>query len=140
MVRNAMIAVSACLYLALSVWLVAKQGQVYRDGLRRDRQPAVAAEQPTTPQPESKAVAPTQAAAAPAIAAARPESANAAATTALPVTKKTEDHPQMPQVASPSPPKTAASKVAVPALINPPRNRRCLQILSLATRSGLNQK
>ena len=32
MPRNAIIAVSAVLYVALSVWLVGKQGQAYRDG------------------------------------------------------------------------------------------------------------
>jgi hypothetical protein len=52
MPRNAIIALSAVLYVALSVWLVGKQGQAYREGLRRDQsivaQPAKSAQ----PQPD----------------------------------------------------------------------------------------
>ncbi len=54
MVRYSIIAVSALFYLALSVWLVGKQGQAYRDGLRRDRVATAKGEKPAAPEPEVK--------------------------------------------------------------------------------------
>ena len=50
MLRNAIIGLSALLYVALSVWLVGKQGQAYREGLRRDR--LIAAQPSTSAQPK----------------------------------------------------------------------------------------
>ena len=47
MLRHAVIAFLGCLYVALSVWIVGKQGQTYREGLRSDRLAAGAAEKPS---------------------------------------------------------------------------------------------
>jgi hypothetical protein len=51
MPRNAIIALSAVLYVALSVWLVGKQGQAYRDGLQSDRSAVAQAAKTEQPQP-----------------------------------------------------------------------------------------
>jgi Peptidase family M48 len=61
MPRWSLFAVVGCLYVALSVWIVAKQGQAYRDGLRDTRLAAGHAEKPTPPPVESQPVAPTAA-------------------------------------------------------------------------------
>jgi hypothetical protein len=58
MLRNAIIAVSACVYIGLSAWLVGRQGQAYREGLRHDRP---AAEQAAKPQELPKHDAPNEA-------------------------------------------------------------------------------
>jgi hypothetical protein len=66
MPRWSLFAVVGCLYVALSVWIVGKQGQAYRDGLRDIRLAAnhtekpspplaVAVPEPRTHQPESAA-------------------------------------------------------------------------------------
>jgi Peptidase family M48 len=60
MPRNVIIGLSAVFYVALSVWLVGKQGQAYREGLRSDRSavaPLAKSEQPQ-PSPTSNATAP----------------------------------------------------------------------------------
>jgi hypothetical protein len=54
MPRNAIIAISALACVALSVWLVGKQGQAYRDGLARDRSAVAQAEKSTRAQPDQK--------------------------------------------------------------------------------------
>jgi hypothetical protein len=54
MPRNAIIAVSACLYVALSIWLVGRQGQAFREGLRSERSAVGKAEQPALLEPEPK--------------------------------------------------------------------------------------
>jgi Peptidase family M48 len=77
MIRHAIIAISACLYLAISVWLVSKQGQAYREELRRDKLAAARDEKPAAPQPELKNEAP--AAAAPETVASQSETPPAAA-------------------------------------------------------------
>jgi hypothetical protein len=77
MVRHAVIATFAGLYLALSVWLVRTQGQAYRESLRRDRPETAQGEQPAPPQPELKKEVP--AAAVPSIAATESHAAPPAA-------------------------------------------------------------
>jgi hypothetical protein len=52
MPRNAIIVISALAYVALSVWLVAKQGQAYRDGLARDRSTVAEAEKSAQAKPD----------------------------------------------------------------------------------------
>ena len=55
MIRYWIIVVSAVFYVALSAWLVGKQGQAYRDGLRRDHVVETAkGEKPTAPEPALK--------------------------------------------------------------------------------------
>ncbi len=54
MIRYVTIVISAFLYLAISVWLVGKQGQAYREGLRRDRVATTQGEKPAGPKPELK--------------------------------------------------------------------------------------
>jgi hypothetical protein len=55
MVRYSIIVVSALFYVALSAWLVGKQGEAYRDGLRRDRVATTAkGEKPAAPEPALK--------------------------------------------------------------------------------------
>ena len=54
MPRNAIIGLSAVLYVALSIWLVGKQGQAYRDGLRSDRSAVTQLAKSTQPQPDTK--------------------------------------------------------------------------------------
>jgi hypothetical protein len=92
MIRYATIAIVACVYVGLSAWLVSKQGQAYRAGLRGDRLVAGAAEKPAPP-PELKNEG--QASAVPPDATARIESAPATvaeAPTGEPIPKKTRSH------------------------------------------------
>ena len=58
MIRYATIVISAFFYLAVSVWLVSKQGQAYREGLRRDRVATTEHEKPRPTEPELKDAAP----------------------------------------------------------------------------------
>ena len=73
MIRHSVVAFLGCLYVALSVWIVGKQGQTYRDGLERDRLVAGGAEKPSPPAAESKPV--MQAGRAPETKITRPEPA-----------------------------------------------------------------
>ena len=52
MIRHVIIATVAFLYLAVSVWFVRKEGQAYRETLRRDR--LALAQGETAPAPELK--------------------------------------------------------------------------------------
>jgi len=63
MLRPSVVAFSGCLYVALSVWIVGKQGEAYRESLDRDRLAAAGAEKPSPPPAESQPA--VQAAAAP---------------------------------------------------------------------------
>jgi hypothetical protein len=49
MLRNGLVALLGCLYVALSIWIVGQQGQSYRDGLRRERLRARESEKPARP-------------------------------------------------------------------------------------------
>ena len=53
MLRHGLVALVGCLYVALSIWIVGKQGQSYREGLRRERIAAHESEKPAPP-PELK--------------------------------------------------------------------------------------
>ena len=56
MLRHGAVAFLGCLYVALTVWIVGKQGETYREGLRGDRLAAVGALEPLLPPAESQAV------------------------------------------------------------------------------------
>ncbi len=58
MVRNLIIAVCACVYVAVSFGLVHMQGEAFREGLRRDRAAAVKAEKPAELKLDTPAPAP----------------------------------------------------------------------------------
>ena len=75
MIRHATIAVLACFYVAASVWVVRRQGQAYREALRRDRLAAVQAGRPAVAEIESKTIATRDAVSE--VAPARPEGARA---------------------------------------------------------------
>jgi hypothetical protein len=53
MVKNSIAAVVACLYVALSAWLVSREGEAYRDALRQARKSRGAARSPIPAQDES---------------------------------------------------------------------------------------
>ena len=52
MLRHGVVAFLGCLYVALSVWIVGKQGETFREGLRSDRLVADGAEKPSLPPAE----------------------------------------------------------------------------------------
>jgi hypothetical protein len=136
MIRYATIAISAFLYLAVSVWLVGKQGQAYREGLGRDRVATTERKKPRPTEPELQDEAPR--ADEPAIAATEPDATPpAAAAVPKPSTsKKTRERtkqgrqtakgtskakPAEPSVAHESPkhPTEKAATAADPLAANP---------------------
>jgi hypothetical protein len=94
MIRYATIAILACFYVGLSAWLVSKQGQAYRAGLRGDRLVAGAAGKPATPPELKNEDATAQTASATATVADAPH-------TAEPTPKKTRPHTAAEGVAKP---------------------------------------
>ena len=122
MIRHATIAVLACLYVALSVWVVGRQGQAYREGLRRERLAAAHADEPAPEQPVLKSSTPAPT--VPVIASSRPAAAPAAAVVAPKATERTTDHSQpLAKSDGPSKPKSTPLRVAArsaePATQNP---------------------
>jgi hypothetical protein len=100
MIRPAVIALLACIYIAFSVWLVGKQGQAYREELRRERVAAVPAEKPAPAQPELKNVVPASAPAVPKSTASAPDAAPAVTAITPSVTKKAPDRSRRPPAKS----------------------------------------
>jgi Peptidase family M48 len=110
MIRPAIIAILACFYVALSVWLVGKQGQAYREGLRRDRMAAAGDEKPAQSQAEIKKTVPAAAAAE--VASSPPEAPPAVAVVAPTTTARAPDQSRPPPTAvGHSDTKAAASTV-----------------------------
>ena len=101
MLRNAIIAVSACVYIGLSAWLVGRQGRAYREGLRHDRPADEQAAKPQERQPEPKNDVPKEAVA---------------------LNTETKSHPAR-EVAAVEPTKTHNRDQASPAATPRPRTR-----------------
>jgi hypothetical protein len=76
LIRYVTVAVVACVYIGLSVWLVGAQGRAYRESLRQGQGAAVSAEEPAAPRRTSQ---PAPAPADPEIKTSRPEEAPAPA-------------------------------------------------------------
>ena len=144
MLRNSLVALVGCLYVALSIWIVGKQGQSYRDGLRRERIAPRESEKPAPPTELKKVelsdvvpgsasgpdpaparapapvAAPITAAPAPMAPAAPPVTA-AAAPVAPAATVRVPDKTRTPPTAaSPSKPNPAAPPIAARAADHPP--------------------
>jgi Peptidase family M48 len=89
MPRNAIIALSAVIYVALSVWLVGKQGQAYRDGLRRDQSTVEQSEKSAQAEPDANNNVPP--AGITKNTAVKPQAAPAVATVSRPANDKLSD-------------------------------------------------